>query len=172
MTWDAYNRRKNVLREMLAIADRRPGTTLTELLDTVDDARVAFPTETDALFELQMTWFQRLSGQMDRLLSDEHESPELVPVTAWVTTAAELPGARALLDAHLDEPALRKAFAKELAYLAMSAGSIVRGAELTSHGRRIQESAREELAAHPVVPLPQHEGRPGIITRLRNVIAA
>ncbi len=169
MTWDAYNRRKSVLREMLAIADRRPGTTLTELLDTVDGAHEAFPAETDALFELQMTWFQRLSGQMDRLLSGEHESPDLVPVTAWVTTAAELPGARALLDAHLDEPALRKAFAKELAYLAMSAGSVV-GSDLTTHGRRIQQAARERLAAEPVPP--EDEARPGLITRLRNAIAA
>jgi hypothetical protein len=171
MTWDAYNRRKNVLREMLTIADRHHGTTLAELLDTVDGARAAFPTETDALFELQMTWFQRLSGQMDRLLSDEHESPELVPVTAWVNTAAELPGARALLDAHRDEPALGKAFAKELAYLAMSAGTMVRGSDLTSHGRRIQESARDELASAPAVPLDA-EARPGLIARLRSVIAA
>ena len=170
MTWDAYHRRKNVLREMLAIADRRPGTTLTELLDSVVGAREAFPTDVDALFDVQMTWFQRLSGQMDRLLSGEHESPDLVPVTAWVTTAAELPGARALLDAHRDEPALRTAFAKELAYLAMSAGSVV-GNELTTHGRRIQETARDRLAAAPAVPADD-SARPGLITRLRNVIAA
>ncbi|KQX72500.1 hypothetical protein [Aeromicrobium sp. Root472D3] len=170
MTWDAYNRRKNALREMLEVADRRPGTTLTELLDTADGAREAFPTETDALFDLQMTWFQRLSGQMDRLLSGDSETPELVPVTAWVTTAAELPGARALLDAHRDDPALRKAIAKELAYLAISAGSVV-GADLTTHGRRIQETAREQLAAAPVVPL-RDDARPGLITRLRNAIAA
>ena len=171
MTWDAYHRRKNVLREMLAIADRRPGTTLTELLDSVDGAREAFPTDVDALFDVQMTWFQRLSGQMDRLLSGEHESPDLVPVTAWVTTAAELPGARALLDAHRDEPALRTAFAKELAYLAMSAGVPPTSPDVTSHGRRIQETDRDRLAAAPAVPADDSP-RPGLITRLRNVIAA
>lgn len=173
MTWDAYNRRKETLREMLAIADRRPDITLTELLETVENARVAFPTDTDLLFELQMTWFQRLSGQMDRLLSDGHDSPELVPVTAWVNTAADLPGVRALLDAHRDEPAMRKAYAKELAYLALSAG--VPGGQasaLTAHGRRIQDSARHEVAAAPAVVVSADEGRPSLMARLRNAIAA
>lgn len=171
MTWDAYHRRKNVLREMLAVADRRPGVTLAELLDTVPDAREAFPTETDALLDLQMAWFQRLSGQLDRLLADESEEPELVPVTAWVSTAAQMPGARALLDAHRDAPGLRKAVAKELAYLAMSAGVSVASPDLTSHGRRIQESARDELAASPPVPVSDAP-RQGIIARLRSAIAA
>jgi len=170
MTWDAYNRRKNTLREMLAIADRQRDITLTELLDTVEGAHDAFPTETDALFELQMTWFQRLSGQMDRLLSDGLESPELVPVTAWVTTAADLPGARALLDAHRDEPALAKAFTKELAYLAMSAGVPVRGSDLRGHGQRIQDTARASVAAAPAVEADP--SRMGLMARLRSVIAA
>jgi hypothetical protein len=64
MTWDAYHRRKKSLRELLVIADRRPGLTIEELLDTVDDARAAFSTPTELLFELQMTWFQRLSGHI------------------------------------------------------------------------------------------------------------
>lgn len=171
MTWDAYNRRKNVLREMIAIADRRRDVTLTDLLTTVEGGREAFPTDTDLLFELQMTWFQRLSGQMDRLISDGHDSPELVPVTAWVSTAAQLPGTRALLDAHLDEPALRKAFAKELSYLALSAGVPAVGPALAAHGRRIQQAARDEVAAAPPVALAD-ETRPSLITRLRNAIAA
>ena len=170
MTWDAYNRRKEILREMLAIADRHRDVTLTDLFETVENAREAFPTETDLLFELQMTWFQRLSGQMDRLLSDSHDSPELVPVTAWVNAAADLPGARALLDAHRDEPALRKAFAKELSYLALSAGAPAHGAALTAHGQRIQDTAREEAAAAPVT-VPD-DSRPSLMTRLRNAIAA
>ncbi|MCW2771159.1 MAG: hypothetical protein JWR27_2592 [Aeromicrobium sp.] len=170
MTWDAYNRRKDTLRDMLAIADRRRDITLTELLDTVDPARAAFPTETELLFELQMTWFQRLSGQMERLL-DGTESPEVVPVQAWVDTAFELPGARALLDAHLDAPALRKAFAKEMAYLATSAGVPTYDLDLTAHGRRIQDSARESLAESPVPELPDAQPL-GLMARLRSVIAA
>lgn len=170
MTWDAYNRRKNTLREMLAIADRQRDITLPELLDSVKDAHDVFPTETDALFELQMAWFQRLSGQMDRLLSEGHESPELVPVTAWVNTAADLPGARALLDAHRDEPALAKAFTKELAYLAMSAGVPVHGPDLRVQGQRIQDTARANVAEAP--PSPTDPSRMGLMARLRSVIAA
>ncbi len=172
MTWDAYNRRKKTLREMLAVADRQRDITLTDLIDSTPGGREAFPTDTELLFELQMTWFQRLSGQMDRLLSDGLESPELVPVTAWVNAAADLPGARALLDAHLDAPELRKAFAKELAYLATSAGVPASDADLTVHGKRIQDSARSNVEAiEPRSELDAHS-RPSIMARLRNAIAA
>jgi hypothetical protein len=170
MTWDAYHRRKNALRQMLATADRRPDITLTELLDTVDGARDAFASETEALFELQMTWFQRLAGHVDRLISEGTESPELVAVTAWVSAAADLPGVRALLDAHRDEPALRKAYAKELGYLAMSAGVPVHGQEALARGRRIQDSARATVAALPA--RPAETPRPGLMARLRNAMAA
>lgn len=170
MTWDAYNRRKAVLREMLPVADRQRELTLAELLDTIDGAHEAFPTETDLLFELQMTWFQRLSGHMDRLLLDASESPDLVPVRAWVDTAADLPGTRALLDAHRDHPALRKAFAKELAYLAMSAGVPVSAAELRARGQRIQDTARSTVADAP--PVETDQPRTGLIARLRSAMAA
>ncbi|MCW2830019.1 MAG: hypothetical protein JWP31_711 [Aeromicrobium sp.] len=171
MTWDAYNRRKEALRDMIVIADRRHDVTLSELLDAVDENRQAFANETELLFELQMTWFQRLSGQMDRLINDGLESPELIAVTAWVNTAAELPGVRALLDAHRDEPALRKAFAKELAYLATSAGVPTYNLDLTGHGRRIQQSARESWASTPAAP-PADASRGGLMARLRSAIAA
>jgi hypothetical protein len=170
MTWDAYHRRKKTLREMLAIADRRRDVTLAELLDTVDEARLAFADETEVLFELQMTWFQRLSGQTDRLISEGTEPPEMIAVTAWVNAAADLPGARALLDAHRDVPALRKAVAKELGYLAMSAGVPVHDQELAAHGQRIQDSARATVAALPAEPT--EPTRQGWMTRLKNVMAA
>ncbi|MET1036717.1 MAG: hypothetical protein ABW075_00500 [Aeromicrobium sp.] len=170
MTWDAYNRRKKTLREMLAIADQRPEITLAELLATVDGAADAFASQTEVLFELQMTWFQRLGGHVDRLLSEGSESPELVAVTAWVTTAADLPGARALLDAHRDEPALGKAFAKELGYLAMAAGVPAHGPDAVARGRRIQDSARATAAATAAEPV--EPPRPSLMTRLKNAIAA
>ena len=171
MTWDAYNRRKETLRGMLAAADLQRDLTLTDLIDSTENGRLAFPTDTDLLFELQMTWFQRLSGQMDRLISEGSENPELVAVTAWVTTAAELPAVRRLLDAHREDPALRKAFAKELAYLATSAGVPTYHLDLTAHGQRIQDSARESWAT--AEPVEQDEtSRGGLMARLRSVIAA
>ncbi|MDX6278126.1 MAG: hypothetical protein QOJ72_2254 [Nocardioidaceae bacterium] len=147
MTWDAYNRRKEVLREMLDVADRHPDTiTLTDLLDTVDGGREAFANETELLFDIQMTWFQRLSGQLDRLVTEGADTPEIVAITAWVNAAGEMPGARALLDANSDTTALRKAYAKEHALLAASAGVPVNHPDLTAHGQRLQDSARESVA--------------------------
>lgn len=169
MTWDAYHRRKTTLRELLDLADRNPVLTLTELLDAVDARREAFADEIEALFELQMTWFQRLSGHMDRLLAQGQESPELVAVTAWVSTAADLPAVRALLDAHQDEPALRKAFAKELGFLAVSSGVATRGDGLVARGLRIQDSARQSAAAAQPEPT---NSRPGLMARLRSAMAA
>lgn len=171
MTWDAYNRRKEVLREMLAIADRRSNDiTLTELLDTVDGGHEAFANETELLFDLQMTWFQRLSGQMDRLVTESADTPEIMAVTAWVNAAGQMPGARALLDAHADEPALRKAYAKERAFLAASAGVPANHPELSAQGQRIKDSAREFVVhAEPVEDEGAHHG---LMSRLRNVLAA
>ncbi len=174
MTWDAYNRRKETLRDLLAIADRRRDLTLTELLDTVDEGREAFANETELLFDLQMAWFQRLSGQMDRLVTESVETPELMAVTAWVNTAAEMPGARTLLDAHRHEAALAKAFAKEQAYLAATAGVPANHPDLTLHGRRIMDSARESVVvAEPAGTESLEEGpRNGLVAKLRSVIAA
>ncbi|MRJ78236.1 hypothetical protein GEV29_17015 [Aeromicrobium sp. SMF47] len=165
MTWDAYNRRKESLRGMLAVKDAHRDLSLTELIDATEGGRDAFPTDTDALFELQMTWFQRLSGHMERLICEGQEDPGMVAVTAWVSTAADLPSVRALLDAHRDEPALRKAFAKELAYLATSAG-------VPPHrGQQIQDSARRTWATR--APSRQDDvHRGGLLSRLRNAIAA
>ncbi|MGA8987057.1 hypothetical protein [Aeromicrobium sp.] len=173
MTWDAYNRRKETLREMLAIADQHREITLTELLDTVDESRLAFANETELLFDLQMTWFQRLSGQMDRLVTAGHEAPDLMAVTAWVHAAAEMPGARALLDAHRNEPALAKAFVKEQSFLAASAGVPLTSPDHTEQGRRIIDSARESAIA-PLSSVSQGSEDPhsGLMARLRSVIAA
>ena len=161
MTWDAYHRRKETLRDLLAIADRRRAATLTELLDTADEGREAFANETELLFDLQMAWFQRLSGQMDRLVTESVDTPELMAVTAWVNTAAEMPGARAVLDAHLHEPALAKAFAKEQVFLAASAGVPMGHRDLAGHGRRIMDSARESVTVGD-----------GLVAKLRSVTAA
>jgi hypothetical protein len=171
MTWDAYNRRKEALRDLLSIADRPRDVTLTELLDTVDEGREAFANETELLFDLQMTWFQRLSGHMDRLVTESAETPELMAVTAWVNAAADLPGVRALLDAHVHEPALAKAFAKEQTFLAASAGVPTDHPDARAHGRRIMDSARESVVVADHVETLD-ESRPGLVAKLRSVIAA
>lgn len=167
MTWNAYNRRKEVLREMLAIADQRHNDiTLTELLDTVDGGREAYANETELLFDIQMSWFQRLSGQLDRSLSEGVDSPEIMAVTAWVNAASEMPGARTLLDAELDNPALGKAFAKELTLLAASAGVPWNHPDLSGHGERLRDSARESVVYTDAVEV--EEPRSGsLMSKLR-----
>lgn len=172
MTWDAYNRRKETLREMLAIADQHRDITLTELLDTVDGGREAFASETELCFDLQMAWFQRLSGQMDRLVTEGLETPELMAVTAWVTAAAQMPGARTLLDAQRDNPVLAKAFAKEQTFLAASAGVPMNHPDQLGHGRRIMDSARESAVLPAVGERSDEECRTGLLARLRSVMAA
>ena len=172
MTWDAYNRRKETLREMLAIADQRRDVTLTELLDTVDGGREAFANETELLFDLQMAWFQRLSGQMDRLVTEGLETPELMAVTAWVNAAAQMPGARTLLDGQSDNPVLAKAFAKEQTFLAASAGVPMNHPDQLGHGRRIMDSARESVDLSVVDTQADDETRTSLFARLRSVMAA
>lgn len=151
MTWNAYNRRKEVLREILAIADQHRELSITDLLDTVDGGREAYANETELLFDIQMTWFQRLSGQLDRLLVEGVDTPEIMAVSAWVNAASEMPGARTLLDAEINNPALGKAFAKELTLLAASAGVPWNHPDLNGHGKRLQDSARESVVHAEVV---------------------
>ena len=170
MTWDAYHRRKDTLREILTIADRDRHPSLTDLLDIADPHREAFENETAALFDLQMLWFQRLSGTVDRLTADGTDDFEHVALDAWVSAAADLPGARALLDQHRDDPALAKAFTKERAFIAGAAGVPVNHPDIARHGERIIRSARSEAARRPDPSTPDQ--RPGLIARLRSVIAA
>lgn len=171
MTWDAYNRRKEVLRAMLEVADRRRDVTLTELMNTVEGGREAFVDETELLLDLQMTWFQRLSGQLDRLVAEGAETPELVAITAWVNAAGQMPGARALLDANRDDPALGKAYAKEHSFLAASAGVPTYHSDHLARGQRIAERARDSaMRAVPAVVVD--EAPHGLMARLRSAIAA
>ncbi len=176
MTWDAYHRRKDVLREIFAMADRHPDRALSAVLDAVDPHRLVLEDETAALFEIQMAWFQRLSGHIDRLTVEGADTPPLVAVAAWTASASELPGARALLDAHSDSTDLATAFAKERDFIAASAGVPSNDPNLGGHGERIIAAARVDAAAQPILQPAtealQDDQRQGLMARLRGVIAA
>lgn len=175
MTWDAYNRRKTALRDMLALADRQGGATLDALLDTVPGAREAFDDPRIALFDAQMLFVQRVRGQVDMTVGDGLEAasvdPEDAVVDAWATTAQRMSGARLLLDAAEAEGDLTKAFAKERALLATLAGVPPRHPELQAHGRRIRDRARELVDERRAADLPEIP-RNGFIDRLRSALAA
>lgn len=155
MTWDAYNRRKSALRDVLALADRQPvddAPDLDALMDAVPDAREAFTSDVELLLDTQLAWYQRLSGQLDRMIL-EGDDPASVAVEAWAAAAAGMPGARALLDANLDRPELAKAFARERELLAVSAGVAGYGPDLLAEGGRLVDQAREQVPS-PVVERP------------------
>jgi len=176
MTWDAYNRRKSALREVLTIVDRRRDLTTEELLDRVDPRREAFAHTDDLILELQMLWFQRLSGELDRPGADTAETPESSAIDCWVRSAAALPGARSVLDGHLDDPVLAKGVKNERVMMAAASGTPMHHPAAAEHGEQIIGLARER-ASYPIVddPVPT-DGEPartgGFVSRLKSALAA
>ncbi len=179
MTWDAYNRRKTTLREALTIVDRRRDLTTTDLLDRVDPRREAFEDEDAFLLELQMTWFQRLSGQLDRSAGETGSTPERTAITTWIDTAAQLPGARAVLDDNLDAPALAKGLTNERIMMAAVSGVPMHHPDAADHGRRIIDVARDQ-AVYPIIDgdvvltdeSPTSLRFSGFVSRLKSALAA
>lgn len=150
MTWDAYNRRKVALHDVLAIADqRREGVTATELIAEVDTANQAFDSEAELLLDAQMNWYQALSGRMDQMLTFGAADLEAGAINAWHHVAGTMPGARALLDANENLPELQPAFAREHEFLARAAGVPANHPDLTGHGARIKKKARKTVVYQP-----------------------
>lgn len=175
MTWDAYHRRQDALRDVLALADRRSEPCLDDLLGTVPGARQAYPDPDLALLDAQMAFVQRLRGAVDLALGDDldpaaSEREEIV-VQAWAQTADRMPGARALLDVAEADGRLAVAFHKERVILAGLAGSTVRGPRLAEHGDRIRRKARRRVTRRAGDPTEENV-RQGLFGRLREALAA
>jgi hypothetical protein len=170
MTWDAYNRRMPVLREVLAVADRRRDITVDEAFEIVPEAASVFDDTTDLLLDAQMRWFQRLNGQMERQLTEGSESPEMTAIDAWTTAAAAMPGARALLDANIDRPELAKALTHERIFIAKAAGVPEEHPELEARGELVLEKARDSVVYPP--QSDEKSAAEGFVARLRHALAA
>jgi hypothetical protein len=169
MTWDAYNRRTPVLREILAIADRRRDLTVDEAFESVPEARQIFDDATDLLLDVQMRWFQRLSGQMELHLTEGADDPEQTAIDAWQAAAAAMPGARTLLDTNLRRPEMAKALAHENRFMAIAAGVPDEHPELEARGRFVVEKARDTVA----YDASDDDGvDSGLMARLRHALAA
>lgn len=147
MTWNAHQPRGEILRQVSAVADARRDGLLP--LD-VEGVEARFVDELDLLGALQLRWYTRLSGQIDRTLADQPLDLERAVVTAWRTTAAQLPGIRAIVDHYRESPlddsmarAMAVATHKEHAWLAVMAGQAgiddPAGADV---GARIEDRAR------------------------------
>jgi hypothetical protein len=167
MTWDAYHRRDAALRSAIAVLDRRRDGQLP--WHEVDGVRSAFDTPTDLLLALQMRWHTRFAGQVDRILADQPMDLRSAVIEAWRAATADLPGVRAVLDACEDEPALRTAQAKELAYLASAAGlGDLADPAAVRLGREIRSDAR---SGSEVGEVPDHVPA-GWVARVLRALAA
>ena len=125
MTWKTLRHRGETLRTVIAHADYTRDGRLPMQLPGVE---AAFVDETDLLGALQLKWYTRLSGHLERARLLEDDPTEAV-VAGWRSAADQLPGVRAVLDQHRLHPldatmarVMEVATAKEHALLAAHAG--------------------------------------------------
>ncbi len=175
MTWKSFHRRGEILRTVIATADaRRDGV----LPMDVEGVAETFGDELTLLGALQLRWHTRLAGHIERELAGQPMDLESAVVAAWHDTAAQLPGVRAIIDHHVDQPtspamrtALAKATAKEHLMLAAMAGrtSLGVGADPAAErvGAEIEQQARATSQAST-----EADSAPRMIDRIRAVLAA
>jgi len=165
MTWTAFHRRGEVLRQVVETADQRVDGELPLYVEGVSET---FADAIDLLGALQLRWHTRLAGRIERELASQPMNLEQAVVTAWHRTVDEMPGVRAVLDqqrAHPHDEAMARttatAAAKEHVLLAVMAG---RGGpadpESVRVGEQIEERARatyvparrgDERDEHPIL---------------------
>jgi hypothetical protein len=173
MTWTSFHRRGEILRDVIASANRRRDGHLPLELPGVAET---FGDELTLLGALQLRWHTRLAGQIERELLAEPMELEDAVVAAWHATADELPGVRAVLDRQRTDPstlasaeAMAKATVKEHLLLAMMAGRVstadAAGARV---GAEIEARARATYRPAPVKVDAPH----GLLGRLKAVVAA
>jgi hypothetical protein len=128
MTWTSFHRRGEILRDVIASANRRRDGLLPVDLPGVAET---FGDELSLLGALQLRWHTRLSGRIERELAGQPLDLEDAVVAAWHATADELPGVLAILDRERTDPrsaavaeAMAKATAKDRIMLAMMAGRV------------------------------------------------
>lgn len=128
MTWDAFHRRGDVLRNVMTEADRRRDGILPT---DVPGVRETFRDELDLVATLQLRWHTRLAGRIEGALSEQPMDLEDVVVRSWRETAASMPGVREILDHHRAHPtsaemahAMEVAETKEHQMLAVLAGQV------------------------------------------------
>lgn len=175
MTWTSFHHRGEILRTVIATADVRLDGTLPMDVEGVADT---FGDELTLLAALQLRWYTRISGRIERELMPQPMDLEAAVIAAWQATAEELPGIRAVLDHHQAEPldvamarALTKSAAKEHILLAVMAGAVSsQDADAARVGAHIEAAARETCRA--ITHLPVNAERQGLLGRLKAALAA
>ena len=171
MTWYADRHagrpRSAVLQDVMAFAETRQDGHLpwTEVNGTQD----AFGTPADLLGALQMRWHTRLSGAIERELTEQPWDLPGAVLHAWRALRAEMPGVRAILDAHADDEAMQRARRKEWVLLATASGLTAMDDPAAPRiGRQLEERAR----AVTVVKSAQASRASGWFSRIRHALAA
>jgi hypothetical protein len=160
MNWDAFHRRGDVLNAVIAELDTRNDGVLPMYVDGVEQT---FRDELDLLSALSLKWHTRLSGRLERVMTEEPLDFEAAVIGAWRDNVAELPGVRLALDAALAGAdaeilaVLGKSQSKELELLALWSGR-VSAYQLEEYGARegakVEAKAREGFAFPAAVPAP------------------
>lgn len=175
MTWNSFHNRGEILRTVISTADdRRDGS----LPMDVEGVPETFGDEMTLLGALQLRWHTRLAGRIERELMHQPADHEAAVLSAWQATAEELPGIRAIIDRHRDQPldapmarAMSKSAAQERILLAVMALRASPQDEVAaSVGEDIEKQARS--MPRPVTHLPVPQPRPTLLARLKAVLAA
>jgi hypothetical protein len=175
MNWDAFHRRGDVLNAVIAELDNRRDGVTPMYLDGVEQT---FRDELDLLSALSLKWHTRLSGRLERVMSEEPLDFDAAVVGAWRDTVAELPGVRIALDAALAGPeaeivaVLAKAQQKERELLGLWSGR-VSAYQLEEYGARegakVEALARDGFDFPAVVEAPVQERT--FLERLKSAVA-
>jgi hypothetical protein len=174
MTWKSFHRRGEILRTVIATADRRRDGVLPMDVEGVAET---FGDELSLLGALQLRWHTRLAGRIERELMHQPMDLERAVVTAWQATAEELPGIRAIVDHYRHEPrdgamaeVMEKSAAKERILLAVMAGRVsAHDATAARVGEAIENSARASFRPIRTTGEPQ---APGLLDRIKSALAA
>ncbi|BBH16686.1 hypothetical protein Back2_09730 [Nocardioides baekrokdamisoli] len=175
MTWTTHHNRGHVLREIEAVTAERGDGLLPMDLDGVS---AVFDDEMDILAALQLRWYTRLAGMIERELFDAGDANlEAAVIHAWHLTYDELPGVRAVLDHYNANPTndvMRQALAtgrlKEHHLIALMAGLGGYGHELSiAVGGRLEKRARETYIS--ALHVAEVQERTSILDRVRALVA-
>lgn len=168
MTWDATHRRDTVLRDVMATAENRRDGHLP--WTDVPGTEQAFGTPADLLGALQMRWHARLSGAIERELTEQPWDLAQAVVHGWRALSADMPGVRAVLDAHADDPAMQRARRKEWTLLATASGLTgMDDPAAVRIGREVERRARLVTVDKDT---PSEPASQGWLSRLRHALAA
>jgi hypothetical protein len=183
MTWAAFHRRGEVLRNVLDHAEtHRDGALPMEMPGVAE----TFGDDVTLLGALQLRWHTHLAGAIERELMGQPMDLESAVLTAWRKTATDLAGLRAILDACTSEPTseemarmLETAHRKDWTLMAAMAGkaspSDDRAADV---GRALEQKAR--AAYRPDAGRAREVGRrraesplrPSLLRRVKAHLAA